>query len=170
MIRGQPCHYWRPEAHVYSLGWGPWTGGRALGARLSHARTPLGLLEGWEVLSLIRGEGAMTARLALSQEHDHEDGPTAGTLLQLADGSRRRWPALAAALRRTVHVFPLFVEQHAHLEAAAVRAFEFGSQHYDEYNFWQCGSCDEYYNQEWLACPVCRRLSRQFMGRPSVVT
>ena len=170
MIRGQPCHYWHPATHAYSLGWGPWTGGRALGARLSQARTPLGLLEGWEVLSLIRGEGAMTARLALSQDYDHEGRPTTGPLLMLVDGSRRRWSALAAALRRTVHVFPLFVEQHAHLEAAAVRAFELGSRHYEEYNFWQCGSCDEYYNDEWLACPVCRRLSRQFMGRPVAVT
>ena len=137
-----------------------------MAVRLPQTLTPLGLLEGWEVLSLIRGEGAMTAQLALSQEHDHEDGPAAGTLLQLADGSRRRWPDLATALRRTVHVFPLFVEQRALPEATAARAFELGSRHYEEYTFWQCGSCNEYYNQEWLACPVCRRLSRQFIRRP----
>ena len=137
-----------------------------MAVRLSQALTPLGLLEGWEVLSLIRGEGAMAAQLALSQGHSHGNERTTGTLLQLTDGSSRRWPDMATALRRTVHVFPLFVEQHALLEATATRAFELGARYYEEYSFWQCESCNEYYNQEWLACPVCRRLSRQFIRRP----
>ena len=161
------CTYWRPTRHTLSLGWGPWAGGSAEGARLSPSRSPLGLLDGWELLSLIRGEGALTAKVALLQDETPQGVGRGSTHLQLLDGTIWHRADLATALRRIVHVLPLFVEQRPHLEAVAIRAFDHGTRYYEEYEFWRCESCEEFYDQEWLGCPVCRRLSRQFFGRPT---
>ena len=161
------CTYWQPTRHTLDLGWGPWEGGRLDNAGLSPSRSPLGLLDGWELISLIRGEGALTAKLALRQSDVLLGDGGEHTDLELLDGTRCRWANLASALRDVVHVLPLFGEQRPHWEATAIRAFDHGSRYYEEYEFWRCTSCQELYDQEWLSCPVCRRLSRQFFGRPA---
>ena len=100
-------------------------------------------------------------------------GDTGGTgtcgnfSLHLTDGQTWRWLDLASALRRLVHVLPTFADHRTGEMHSATRAFEHGVRHYEEYEFWHCECCDEIYSHEWLSCPICRRLSRQFFRRPS---
>ena len=164
-------NYWRPTRATMELGWGPETESVVAQAKLSMVDSPLRLLDGWEVLSLMRAEGALATKASLSQPHsprgtDNGDTP-AGISLRLADGQIWRWVDLASALRRLIHVLPLFSDHQAGRMHLAATVFDHGVRHYEEYEFWHCGCCDEIYNQEWLSCPICRRLSRQFFRRPS---
>ena len=163
--------YWRPSSATLELGWGPEAEGDLAQLKLSMVDSPLRLLDGWEILSLMRAEGALTAKAALSQPN-----PTGGThnmdaresiFLPLADGQIWRWVDLGSALRRLIHVLPRFADHQAGQMPFATRAYKHGVWHYEEYEFWHCECCDEIYSQEWLSCPICRRLSRQFFRRPS---
>ena len=163
--------YWTPSRATMGLGWGPEKDGDVRRAKLSMTDSPVSLLEGWEVLALLRAEGALATKVSLMQGPSSQgtdvEGPQAGTSLRLADGRIWCWTDLATALRRLIHVLPLFSSYHPGLMHLAARAFDHGVRHYEEYEFWHCGCCDELYNREWTSCPVCRRLSRQFFRRPT---
>ena len=97
----------------------------------------------------MRGEGAITAKVALRQGEALQWNGGGGTDLQLLDGTICRWADLATALRNVVHVLPLLVEQRPHLEAVAIRAFDHGTRYFEEYEFWSCVSCEEFSDQAY---------------------
>ena len=61
------CTYRRPTGHTIDLGMGPWQGGTAEGARLSPTLSPLGLLDEWELLSLVASAGWLSGRASIAK-------------------------------------------------------------------------------------------------------